>query len=106
MMQPDTPTPDTRIPITGDRLHDKVNSAVNLLLEQKILFQLDGVLVRRKSPGAQQVVVVTESWMNSLLRQQFEFEQNGEPVEPPPARFIFARWRQFPAVLKTGRDNE
>jgi hypothetical protein len=108
MMQPDTPTPDTRTPITGDRVHDRVNGVVAGLLEQGELFQHEGTLVRRKTAGAQQIVVATEAWLDALLRRQFQFVKNGEPVEQPAslARFVAARWREFPAVLKTGRDSE
>ena len=108
MMQPDTPTPDTRTPITGDRVHDRVNGVVAELLERGELFQFEGALVRRKTPGAQQIVVATEIWLDAHLRQRFQFLKNGETVEQPAslARFVAARWREFPAVLKTGRDSE
>ena len=100
--------PDTRTPISGSRLHDRVNAAVNLLLEEGLLFQHEGALVRRKTPGAQQIVVVTELWLDALLRRQFQFVKNGQPVEHPAAlaRFVAARWREFPSVLKTGKTAE
>jgi len=108
MMQPDTPTPDTRTPISGSRLHDRVNAAVNLLLEQDLLFQHEGTLVRRKTAGAQQIVVATEAWLDEHLRQRFQFLKNDETVAQPAslARFVAARWREFPAVLKTGKSAE
>ena len=70
--------------------------------------QHEGALVRRKTPGAQQIVVVTELWLDALLRRQFQFVKNGQPVEHPAAlaRFVAARWREFPSVLKTGKTAE
>ena len=94
---------DMRHVIDEFRLHDKIDAVVSVLLNQNMLFNLEGVLVRRKSPNAQGIVVVTQAWMDALLRNQFYFEQNGKPVEPPPSKFILARWRSFPSVLKTGR---
>ena len=100
------PDPDLRLVISDFRLHDRVDAIVARLLEQKLLFRLDGdagVLVRRKSASTRTVVVVTTAWMENLLQQQFDFEN---PAHPPAAKFILARWRSFPSVLKTGKETE
>jgi hypothetical protein len=100
--------PNTRTAISGDRLHDRVNAVVTLLLERGELFQFEGALVRRKTPGSQEIVVVTEAWLTEHLREHFEFQIRSQPVEQPAAlaRFVAARWREFPAVLKTGKTAE
>jgi hypothetical protein len=77
----------------GPRLHDTVNSVVRVLLKHGELVQYDGGLAIQ-SAGAKHPTRISLEWLQQHRRERFK------DLPPTLAKYVMARWGQFPEVIK------